>query len=125
MKNDSLNRRMFIASLLGLPFALFTKAAWAAKKSITSTEVDAAKSLVKESSPMPSALKYKAEGSKAAGRTNASANCGNCMHYAQAVGSDGKEIKVKGELVGTCALFDGGKGMVAAKGWCLSWVAAS
>lgn len=115
-----LNRRSFLFSLFILPFT--SVSSWAAaKKTVTTTEADAAKALVKTTDMMPAALKYVEKADKAPTRTDKTAKCLDCMHYAQAVTADKKEIKVKGDAVGSCALFDAGKGYVKAGGWCMSW----
>jgi hypothetical protein len=124
MARFTLNRRAFLMSLISAPFALVSALAWAARKTVTTTEADATKALVKETDAMPAALKYNADAKKAAGRTNKSAVCSNCMQYAHAVDASGKDIKVKGAAVGSCALFAATKGYVTADGWCMSWFQA-
>lgn len=119
-----INRRHFLLSLVVLPFTSLKSWA-AAKKTVTTTEADASKALVKPTDAMPAALKYVENADKATTRTDKAAKCSNCMHYSQAVTADKKDIKVKGQAVGSCALFDGGKGYVNAGGWCLSWFKAA
>jgi hypothetical protein len=66
--------------------------------------------MVSESDPAAAALKYKMDATKAADRKDAKALCSNCNFYT------GKPADANGP----CAVF-GGK-LVAAKGWCASWV---
>lgn len=66
--------------------------------------------MVSESDPTAVALKYKMDATKATDRKDATAFCGTCNFYT------GKP----GGANGPCAVF-GGK-LVAAKGWCGSWV---
>ncbi len=118
------SRRSFLLSLVVLPFTSLMS--WAAeKKTVTTTEADASKALVKPTDMMPKAMKYSEKAEKATARTDKKANCASCMHYSQAITADKKEIKVKGQPVGACALFDGGKGYVKAGGWCMSWFKAA
>jgi len=119
-----LNRRSFLFSLVAAPFAFVGQRVFAAKKTVTTTAEAASKALVKPTDMMPAALKYVEKADKAPTRTDKKANCATCMHYSQAVGADGKDIKVGGEAVGSCALFDGGKGYVKSGGWCMSWFAS-
>ncbi len=124
MARFTLNRRAFLMSVIAAPMAFVSALAWAARKTVTTTEADASKALVKETDAMPAALKYKADAKKATGRTNPKADCSNCMQYVQAVGADGKDIKVNGTAVGSCALFASTKGYVTSNGWCMSWFQA-
>ncbi len=64
---------------------------------------------ISESDPQATALKYKADATKAVERKDATALCSNCMQYS------GKP----GEASGPCALFQGK--LVAANGWCIAW----
>jgi hypothetical protein len=117
------NRRSFLVSLLALPFGFLSALALAVNKikTVTTTEAEATKSLVKEKDAMPAALKYQEVAEKAATRTNKESKCSNCMHYSKAITADEKDILVKGSGVGACALFNGGKGYAKAGGWCMSW----
>lgn len=118
---NTLNRRSFLFSLVAAPFALLSAVALAAVKTVTTTEADATKALVKEKDAMPAALKYVEAAEKAPTRTNKESKCSNCMHYSKAVTADGKDILIKGSGVGACALFNAGKGYAKAGGWCMSW----
>ena len=122
MKQLNSTRRGFLFFLFGLPLLSFK--AWAAKKTVKTTEAEASAALVKETEPMPQALKYSSDAAKATAHTNKKSTCANCLQYSQAVDASGKDIKVAGSLVGGCALFNGGKGYVKAGGWCMSWFEA-
>jgi hypothetical protein len=119
------SRRAFLMSVVAAPFAFVSALALAAKKTVTTTAEKATTGLVKETDAMPAALKYSADAKKAKARSNPSSKCSSCMQYTQAVGADGKEIKVAGAAVGTCTLFGGGTGYVKADGWCMSWYQAA
>ncbi len=117
-------RRSFLLGMFLAPFAVLTRVVHAARKTVKSTVKDATAALVKEDGMMQKALKYSAEAKKAKGRSNPSSVCSNCMQYSAAIGEDGKDILVAGKPVGSCMLFDAGKGFVPANGWCMSWYAA-
>ena len=121
-----LDRRSFLFSLFAAPLAFVSGFARGEtkKKTVTLAAGEADKSMVKETDAMAAALRYQADASKAKDRSNPKAFCSNCMQYNKAVGADGKETKVGGDEVGTCNLFNGGKGVVKGKGWCMSWYQA-
>jgi hypothetical protein len=119
-------RRTFLFALAAVPFAVFHRAFGIEKKTVKTTVAEAKAGLVKVTDTMPAALQYveKAQSTKNPS-FKVGSNCMNCMQYSQAVGSDGKEIKVDGKSVGSCAIFNVGKGFVTADGWCMSWFAAA
>ena len=97
------NRRRFIKlTVTGLAAAPLANA-------LLSGNAEAA-DMVSESDPTAVALKYKMDATKAADRKDAKALCSNCNFYT------GKAADANGP----CSVF-GGK-LVAAKGWCASWV---
>ena len=120
-----MNRRGFVAALslagLGITGCIFGSKKQKApepKASAPAQKKPAASStgLIAESDPTAVALKYKHDKSNVdaaltKGRKNyATEFCDTCIHYGP-----------KGDGQGKCNLF-GNKGLVAAKGWCASYV---
>ena len=99
---DTNRRRLIKLTVTGLAAAPFANA-------LFSGSAEAA-DMVSESDPTAVALKYKMDATKATDRKDATALCSNCSLYT------GKP----GDANGPCTVF-GGK-LVAAKGWCASWV---
>ena len=137
----SQSRRRFIQTAFWTPVAFslgFSRwlraeapaAAAAKKKTVSTTEAVAKAGIVdvkradtpqtRQADTMAKALRYVHKSEKADQR------CDNCMQYAAAVDASGKEITVdiKGggkHKVGSCQLFEAGKGFVSADGYCMSW----
>ncbi len=105
-KNISCNRRQFLklsaAGVAAVPFANLLISGVAHAEDLPHLE---------ESDPVATGLKYVHDASAAKDRKSDADHCANCQLYTGAEGSEW----------GPCAIF-GGKS-VAAKGWCMSWVA--
>lgn len=113
-----MNRRSLVKILCLTPLALvLPKMALAAK-----AEAAPANALP-ETDPMGSALKYKADATKAeAIRTDKKAFCSNCSKFNKcAAGDTACKTGAATAAYAPCELFAGKQ--VAAKGWCLSWAA--
>ncbi|GEM_PF-6199898 len=137
----SQSRRSFIQTAFWTPVAFslgFSRllraaapaAAAAKKKTVTTTEAVAKAGIVdvkradtpqtRQADTMAKALRYVHKTDKP------DQKCDNCMQFSWAVDASGKEITVdiKGggkQKVGSCQLFETGKGFVAAEGYCMSW----
>ena len=98
---DNSRRRFIQLTAIGLATAPFANA-------LLSTTAKAA-DLISESDPTATAMKYKADATKAAERKDTAALCSNCNFFS------GKA----GEASGPCALFQGK--LTAANGWCSAW----
>ena len=97
------NRRRFIKlTVTGLAAAPLANAMFSGSAQ--------AADMLSESDPTAVALKYKMDATKATDRKDPKALCSNCNFYS------GKPADANGP----CSVF-GGK-LVAAKGWCASWV---
>ena len=126
MSNENMNRRGFVAALslagLGITGCIFGSKKQKAPEPKAATAAPEKKpaasgsELISESDPTAVALKYKHDKSNVdaaitKGRKDyASEFCNTCIHYV-----------AQGESQGKCNLF-GNKGLVAAKGWCASFV---
>ncbi len=99
---DTNRRRLIKLTVTGLAAAPFANA-------LLSGSAEAV-DMVSESDPTAVALKYKMDATKATDRKDPKALCSNCNFYS------GKPADANGP----CSVF-GGK-LVAAKGWCASWV---
>ena len=99
---DTNRRRLIKLTVTGLAAAPFANALLSGRAEAVDT--------VSESDPTAVALKYKMDATKAIDRKDPKALCSTCNFYT------GKP----GDANGPCSVF-GGK-LVAAKGWCASWV---
>jgi hypothetical protein len=133
--SDSQSRRSFLKTVLLAPtVASLTASRWlfaeGPKAATVNTTADKAKAalvdVARADTPkangydtMAKALKYVHKSEKA------DQKCVGCMHYVKAVDAAGKDIQVdvggSKQGVGSCKLFEAGKGYVAANGWCMSW----
>jgi hypothetical protein len=96
---------------LAFPLAIW----WArGQKLFAAGDAEIEKKLVKESDPMPAALRYHRDATKVevGMRKSNDMVCRNCVQYT-------KKATYKNAEVGTCTLFQ--MGYVTSGGWCMSW----
>ena len=98
---DNSRRRFIKLTAIGLAAAPFANAL------LTGTA--GAAEAVSEADPLATAMKYKADATKAAERKDATQTCANCALYT------GKA----GDASGPCSIFQGK--LVTAQGWCSAW----
>ncbi len=98
---DNSRRRFIKLTAIGLAAAPFANAL------LSGTA--AAADPISENDPLASAMKYKADATKAAERKDTTATCSSCALYS------GKA----GDATGPCSIFQGK--LVSANGWCTAW----
>ena len=114
--SEKLNRRQALQTLaIALPVTMV--AANAVKAFAGAPAAAPELKLVPDTDATAKALKYVADGTKAArvdkmGVAAKDQNCKNCQFYSKAG-------EVKGQEVGKCLMLPAG--MVASAGWCMSW----
>ena len=113
------NRRTILKAFALLP-ALPLISSFIGRSSSADTKTPPDYKLVSINDPIPKGLQYNEDASKAAARTDKTANCKNCKLY----GKTHPEFKhPKDGMVATCDTFDAGNGKklyVKSTGWCIA-----
>lgn len=122
-----MNRRSVLRSLALAPVVLLaSRFAFAHEKPVAAPAAAAGGGTLPplgENEPLAKAMQYVADATKAPGRSDKKATCGNCAKFNKCAPAD-KECKpvAKTAKSAPCEIFAGKS--VERAGWCLSWTKA-